>query len=258
MRLIWFDRRELGAPSITWAGPRNLGCLGVKFRKDGREHEDPCHCFCSIRACDDAYRNARYEQQSQKRLFQQTYLCTACAFMSPHGRRGHLLMLNWLKRRTQLAGLRAATEDIERYLAYLRGGSPSELGMLVAIATILRMNLRREGSLPDALFDFGPDAPDDIQIAALLGMPKLIRVFQKEGQLSDASRLMLWFHTARALVLYPELRNHARAMWREVIRGFDCAEEALNDIGNVTGEPVPREAYEMFSFVPPALNLSDA
>lgn len=167
-------------------------------------------------------------------------------------------MLGWLKRRAELASLRAATEDLDRFLAGLQGATSEELGVLVAIATFLRANLRKEGILPDSVLGIGLPATPDEEITAVMQLPRLIKLFQKEGQSSDAAGAMVWLHSVRVIALYPELRNKGREMWRELSRGFGQAPQALNDIQALAGKPVPAAAFDMIEFVPPPLSMANS
>jgi len=162
-------------------------------------------------------------------------------------------MLGWLKRRAELASLRAATEDLDRFVARLQGATSEELGMVVAIATILRTNFRSEGILPDAVLGVGASATPDEEISTIIQLPRWIQLFQKEGQPSDAAGTMVWLHSVRVIALYPELRNKGREMWQELHRGFGHAPQALEDIQALTGKTIPSEAFDMVEFVPPPL-----
>jgi hypothetical protein len=162
-------------------------------------------------------------------------------------------MLGWLKRRAELASLRAATQDLDRFLAHLQGATSEELGMVVAIATILRINFRNEGILPDAVVGVGLPATPDEEISTIIQLPRWIQLFQKEGQPSDAAGAMVWLPSVRVIALYPERRNKGREMWRELHRGFGNDPQALDDIQALTGKSVPTEAFDMVEFVPPSL-----
>jgi hypothetical protein len=58
---------------------------------------------------------------------------------------------SWIKRKAQLAGIKAAREDLERFVESLRGQSDKEVGAVVAMAAVVRVALRQSGLLPDEL-----------------------------------------------------------------------------------------------------------
>lgn len=159
-------------------------------------------------------------------------------------------MFAWLRRRTQLASLRSATEDVDRVIATLQGMTAGEIGMLVALATFIRINLRSDGIDLVQLLSGNTPPKSDAELNALLQLPRLVRQFQEAGQMSDAGALLLWQQSLRISALYPELRNKGRVMWNEASRGFDSVEVALDDIGDLTGRDMPKEAYETYRFVP--------
>jgi hypothetical protein len=159
-------------------------------------------------------------------------------------------MFGWLKRRIQLASLQAATEDIDRIIASLQGMTASEVGMLVALATFIRVNLKSEGIDLQVLLSGDSPPKSDAEHTAILQLHRLIRTFQSQGQMSDAAALMLWQHSLRIATLYPELRNKGRVLWHEAQRGFSSVEGALDDIGELTGREIPIEAYISYRFVP--------
>jgi hypothetical protein len=162
-------------------------------------------------------------------------------------------VFGWLKRRAELASLRAATEDMERFLAGLQGGTSEEMGGVVATATLIRLYLREEGILPDELLGIGLHPTPDQEIAVIVKLPRYIQLLQQKDQLADAAGVMVWLHTVRAIVLYPELRNKGREIWRELARGFSHAPQALRDKEEFFGTVIPPQAYDMVDFVPPPL-----
>ena len=159
---------------------------------------------------------------------------------------------NWLKRKMQLKAVQAGREDMERFILGLRGASGSEIGIIVAQATVMRMRLRKDNLLPDAALDIGMPITEEerSQIQTFLG--STIRFFQKEELPSDAVGTMVWLHSMRAFT-YPELRLQGREMWQQLQRGFVFAEEALEGFESITGDPVPSDAYDNLDFVPPGL-----
>lgn len=59
---------------------------------------------------------------------------------------------NWLKRKIQIASVRGAREDLERFNASLRSATDGQIGMVVAIATVIRLRLTVSGRLPRNAF----------------------------------------------------------------------------------------------------------
>jgi len=54
-------------------------------------------------------------------------------------------MLGWIKRKAQIAILKSMDEDIERFIAGIKGGSALEVGMIVVQATNNRNFLLDKG-----------------------------------------------------------------------------------------------------------------
>jgi len=155
-------------------------------------------------------------------------------------------MFGWLKRKLD------GTRELERFVTSLRGMSASELGALVAIATVVRINMRNNGHLPDAALDVAGGLPPEKQFAAQWKMTTLVQEFQKMGQPSDAAGAMVWSHSMRAGAT-PELRLLGRQMWGELSRGFPHVAEAIEDIVTVTGNTLPPEVALEAEFIPPGL-----
>ena len=163
---------------------------------------------------------------------------------------------NWIKRKVQLAAVKGAREDLERFVLSLRGMSSEEIGTLVAVATVIRVNLQSQGGLPEGALGVGlpVSGAEHADIQACLS--NLVRLFQKERQPSDAAGAMVWLHSLRSFA-YPEIRLLCRCMWEELARGFPHAERALTDIEALTGKSIPDEAIRSCNFVPPGLEPDD-
>jgi len=155
-------------------------------------------------------------------------------------------MFGWLNRKVN------GTQDLERFVTSLRGMSAAELGVLVALATVVRINMRNAGHLPDAALDAAGGLPPEKQLAAQLKMSNLVRQFQQLGQPSDAAGAMIWSHSMRAGAT-PELRLLGRQMWGELSRGFAHAPEAIENIVALSPNPLPPEVTYQYDFIPPGL-----
>ncbi len=154
---------------------------------------------------------------------------------------------NWFKRKIQIASVKTATEDLERFLKSLRGTSDEEIGMLVVVATMIRVNLRKGGRLPDDYLRI--PARGDGSAHAPLYLSRLIRTFQKIDQPTDASGAMVWLHTLRSLA-FPELRVLGREMWGELQRGFPYVERSFSEFEAMTNSPVSAEVRKEARFLP--------
>jgi len=142
----------------------------------------------------------------------------------------------WLKRKIQRAGIKGAREDLEGFVESLRGQSAEELGMVVALAAWIRINLRSAGKLPDEMLSV---TTDPCQAEVQLRISRLVRTFQAEKQFTDATGALVWLHTLRALSA-PERRLLGRQMWKQLERGQDHALSAMRQIEVLTGrEPPP-------------------
>jgi hypothetical protein len=154
---------------------------------------------------------------------------------------------NWLKRKVQIASVRAAREDLDRFNASLRGATDREIGMVMAIATIIRLRLTTSGRLPRNAFAL--PTPGDGSAQLQLYLSGMVREFQKIGQPSDAAGAMVWLHSMRALG-FPEVRELGRDMWKELQRGFPYVSDALSDIEALTGNQLAAGADTACTFVP--------
>jgi len=158
---------------------------------------------------------------------------------------------NWLKRKVQLAVVKNAREDLERFVSSLRGATGEELGFLVANATIIRLRLLAAGEIPPRSLDSVSGPGDGISFVQLK-ISNLVRTFQKMNQLSDAAATMVWLHTIGALGT-PEIRELGREMWDQLSRGFSHTESALDGIEALTQEELPAGAWQVYTFIPNSL-----
>jgi|HubBroStandDraft_4_1064222.scaffolds.fasta_scaffold158946_3 hypothetical protein len=134
---------------------------------------------------------------------------------------------SWIKRKVQLAGIKGAREDLERFVESLRGQSDKEIGAVVAMAAVVRVALRQSGLLPDELLQVTEDPQ---QSMAQLAVAKAARRYQGEKRYEEANGAMVWLHSLRALST-PEVRHLGRQMWRQLERGQLHALKVLQDMG---------------------------
>jgi hypothetical protein len=163
------------------------------------------------------------------------------------------MLRNWFKskRSIQLASVRDGTADLERFIVALKGMSAEELGTVVALAAILRMELRAQGLFPDDALDIASQLPESEQKAVRSGMSGLTLDFQKKNHPS-AGAAMVWLHTLRALQ-FPELRLLGRQMWGQLQRGFPHVFDAFRFFEGTVGQPLPLGALQASQFIPVGL-----
>jgi hypothetical protein len=163
------------------------------------------------------------------------------------------MLRNWFKskRSIRLASVRDGTADLERFLVALKGMSDHELGTVVAMAAILRMELRSQGLFPDDSLDIASTLPESKQKAVRSGMAGLALAFQKKNHPS-AGAAMVWLHTLRALQ-FPELRLLGRQMWGELKRGFPHVFSAFGLFEGTTGQSLPLGTLQASQFIPAGL-----
>ncbi len=154
---------------------------------------------------------------------------------------------NWIKRKINEAGYKSALNDIERFLLALRGQGDEEIGMLLAIATIIRLNLFQSGRLSESVLNF--ETSESEHVEAQVFVSSLVKEFQGSKQPSDAAGAMIWLHSLRSQG-YPELRIKGRELWGELIRGFPYVKDALDEIANLTGKDFPEAAYNEYEYIP--------
>ena len=140
---------------------------------------------------------------------------------------------NWSKKRQ--------AKEIEGYLEILKGMDSSEIGMVVAIATHMRHGLaKHEGyDLLDPIILMGT-TPETV-----LHLGRLIREYQKAGEMTDAAAMMVWLHTLRAAAR-PELRMKGRELWGHLERGFPYVLENASYLEAMTGKAPELDGYDRY------------
>jgi hypothetical protein len=122
------------------------------------------------------------------------------------------MLRNWFKskRSIQLAQVRDATADLERFVLALKGMSDQEIGTVVAMAAAIRMELWHANEFPDEALGVGMPLTEDRQNYIRRNMSALALDWQKKGHPTTAG-VMVWAHTLRAYH-FPEVRLLGRQM----------------------------------------------
>jgi hypothetical protein len=167
-----------------------------------------------------------------------------------------VMFANWLKKRTDAAAVRAVAADINKFIVSLQQHSDEEIGMIVALATIVRINLRAAEVLPDAALGHGAPLSPSEQARVETQVARFVRRLQKTEQPRDTAGALIWVHSLRAF-RYPELRVLGRHMWTELERGFIHVFRALTFIEDATSKQLPLGSLQGSQFIPLGLEPLD-
>ena len=160
---------------------------------------------------------------------------------------------SWLAGHLQDRALKSSTREVRRFVEGLRGTGDRDLGVIVGIATVVRVNMEIHGVLPEGLFQ-RPTLPPSQELGIMqMRLNRLARQFAKIRQQADATGAMVWSYSLRCLNL-PGLESTGRAMWAELARGHEHVEEALREGEARNGKPFDRRVWAEWRLVPPGLD----
>jgi hypothetical protein len=145
--------------------------------------------------------------------------------------------------------------DLERFLAAMKALSDQEMGMLLAMATVIRMELRRQGLFPDETLDIASRLPESRRTAVRSAMVGLALQYQKQDHPCTAAA-MIWAHSLRA-AQFPELRPLGCDLWSELKRGHPHVLDAFNSLEETTGESLPLGSLLLSQYIPAGLESSE-
>ncbi|PPR71689.1 MAG: hypothetical protein CFH03_01938 [Alphaproteobacteria bacterium MarineAlpha3_Bin2] len=136
------------------------------------------------------------------------------------------MLKDWLLGKVSSRALDSSTKEVDKFVTALKGLGDRDLGAIVAIATVLRINFESHDILARDVFGDGTLPSTETLGRYQLEINRLSRQFRKMGLASDATAAMIWSYTLRCLNV-PELRPLGVEMWVELKRGFPHVEEAL-------------------------------
>ncbi|MBT3307091.1 MAG: hypothetical protein HN377_11505 [Alphaproteobacteria bacterium] len=159
------------------------------------------------------------------------------------------MLKDWLFGKIQTRALDTSTREVQKFVTALKNMGDKDLGTIVAVATVLRVNFETHNVL--ALDVFGDsDLPSSETLGRYqLEINRLSRQFRKMGLASDAAAAMVWSYTLRCLNV-PELRPLGLEMWAELQRGFPHVEEALLIGEEKKDEKFPDRVWAEWAMVP--------
>ena len=147
------------------------------------------------------------------------------------------MLKDWLSDKIRTQALGAGAKELEKFIAGLEALKDEEIGAMVAIATVIRINFETNDVIAEGVFTDAPLPSVEVLGGYQLKINRLSRQFGKMGLAADSAAAMVWSYTLRCLNV-PELRHQGSRMWSELRRGFPYVEEALKK-----GEAERREAF---------------
>ncbi len=158
----------------------------------------------------------------------------------------------WLRNRLRHKVVREGRLELVQFLNHVENVSDRDIGPVVAVATMIRINLENMDVVPRNLFDEKWAAELDSRGRIVGRLRNLVRQFEWKKQHNDAVGTLVWLHTLRALTI-PELRPLGCDLWRELRRGFSHVEEVLKIVEEAKNEPLDPRVREEYRWIPSGL-----
>jgi hypothetical protein len=159
------------------------------------------------------------------------------------------MIRDWLFGKLQTRALDSSSREVEKFVTSLKGLGDRDLGAIVAIATVLRINFESHGVLAPNVFSDEALPSTETLGRYQLEINRLARQFRKMGLASDSAAAMVWSYTLRCLNI-PTLRPHGLEMWIELKRGFPHVEEALRKGEREAGKSLPERVWSEWNAIP--------
>ena len=163
------------------------------------------------------------------------------------------MIFDWLKQTFDNQARNPSVTEVTGFIDGLRSMTEEDIGAVIAVATVIRVNMEKEGFLPKGLFD-EPTLPSAVALSRYqMNLNKLVRQFNKMGQPTDGVGALVISYSLICLHV-PNLREHGREMWRVLSRGFPHAEKTLRDGEEVKGESFPKQVWTEWRTIPIGLD----
>ncbi len=159
------------------------------------------------------------------------------------------MLKDWFLDKVGTRALDSSTKEMKAFVDGLKAMSDEDIGTVVAVATVIRINFESHDVLPDDIFEDVPLPPAETLGGYQLAINRLVRKFRKMGLTTDVLGAMIWSYTLRCLNV-PELRELGLQMWAELRRGFPHVEKALKKGEEEKGEPLPERVWAEWKSVP--------
>jgi hypothetical protein len=156
--------------------------------------------------------------------------------------------------------LQSSRKAVLDFIHGLKQMTDQDLGVILAVSTVIRINMENEGYLPKGLLsDQSADGPGPTTNELgryQMDLNKLVRDFSRIHQHTDAVATLLISYSLRCLNV-ADVRGLGRDMWKEMQRGLPHGENALRQGEEEKGEPFPKRAWQEWSHIPIGLEPLD-
>ena len=159
------------------------------------------------------------------------------------------MLKDWFLGKVHPRALESSTKEVKAFVDGLKAMSDEDIGTVIAVATLIRINFETHGVIPEDVFEAGPLPKVEALGGYQLAINRLARKFKKMGLATDAMGAMVWSYTLRCLNV-PELRELGLQMWAELRRGFPHVEKALKKGEEEKGKPFPERVWAKWKSVP--------
>ena len=162
-------------------------------------------------------------------------------------------MKDWIFGKIQTRALHVGAREVEKFVGGFKAMGNRDIGVILAVATVIRINLETHGVIAEGVFTDGPLPSTETLGKYQLEINKLARQFRKMGLDSDSAGAMVWSYTLRCLNV-PELRPLGNDLWAELKRGFPHVEGALKEGEAEKGKPFPEWVWAEWGMIPAGLD----
>ncbi len=162
------------------------------------------------------------------------------------------MIKDWLFGKVKSRALVVGGREVEKFIDSLQAMEDRDVGTVLAIAAVIRINFETYAIIPDDLFFENTLPSVEVMGLCQIKINKVARKFTRMGRPVDYMGAMVWSYSLRCLNV-PELRPLGRRMWSELKRGFPHVEETLKEGEAEKGEPFPGRVWEEWKAIPVGL-----
>ena len=151
------------------------------------------------------------------------------------------MIFDWFQQTVNNQVRNTSLTEVRAFIDGLHSMTDEDIGVVIAVATVIRVNMEKEGLLPEGIFKEPTLEPSAALGEYQVELNELVRQFNKLGQPTDGVGALVISYSLRCLNA-PFLREYGRDMWEVLSRGFPHAEKALRDGEETKGEPFPKQS----------------